>query len=349
MHRITVTLVSLSLVACGFQGAEVRTGALDGDEVEVPDAFASTEQELGTSGRAIVYLALDGLTVSNGASNARINTSFIVPAGPAVQLPAFDAAAFGESREGAIATLLAEVRADFSPYDVDVVTERPASGPYTMAVVGGSPALFGLGARVAGIAPVDVGNGNRRDVAFVFSAEIATLKQVANCISHEVGHTFGLRHLTPQDDLMHPTLQPGIGTWQSGTIWGTQKVQDEPAILSGLFGAPGAGALPPLGALNEWPYGLLESFSAGTVSGWAFDPDAPGKSLQVQLYVNNTWVKTVTADQARSDLAAKDVQGTAHGFSVTLTGLSPGVTIRAFAVDDQGQWAVPLDGKLTAP
>ena len=346
MSRLhTVTLVSLSCVACGFQEAEVRAGALHGDEVEVPDAFASSEHALGSSGRAVIYLALDGETVSNGASNARANTSFIVPAGAPVSLPAFDAAAYGVDRAAAEAQLLASVRADFAGYDVEVVTQRPTGGAYTMAIVGGSPSALGKGATVAGIAPVDLGNPNRRDIAFVFSAEIATLKQVANCISHELGHTFGLRHLTPQSALMHPTLQPGTGTWQRGTLYGTNTVQDEPAILSGLFGAPDAGTAP---ALNEWPYGLLESLDAGTVSGWAYDPDAPAEALEVQLYVNGQWVKTVTADQLRPDLAVKGVFGEAHGFSTSIVAAA-GTTVRAYAVDDQGQWAIPLDGKLTAP
>jgi hypothetical protein len=145
---------------------------------------------------------------------------------------------------------------------------------------------------------------------------------------------------------MHPTLQPSTGTWQSGTIYGTNTVQDEPAILSGLFGSPDAGTAP---ALNEWPYGLLEALDAGTVSGWAYDPDAPQRALKVQLYVNGQWVKTVTADQLRADLAVKGVFGEAHGFSAALGNLAPGATIRAYAVDDQGQWAIPLDGKITAP
>jgi hypothetical protein len=345
---LTVTLATL-FVACGFQGAEVRTGALEGDEVEVPDAYRTTEQELGSSGRAVLFLALDGMTLSNGASNARANTSFIVPAGPPVTIPAFDETAFGADRAAAIAELLAQVRADFAAFDLAVTTSRPASGAYTMAVVGGSPSALGLGTRVAGIAPVDVGNPNRRDVAFVFSDEIATLKQVANCISHEVGHTFGLRHLTPQDDLMHPTLQPGAGSWQRGTIFGTQTVQDEPAILSGLFGAPDGGTAPPPGALNEWPYGLLETLDAGVVSGWAYDPDAPARALSVQLYANGKWLGSTPANQPRTDLAVKGVQGDAHGFTFTLPASAAGQTVRAYAVDDQGKFAVPLDGKLTVP
>jgi hypothetical protein len=341
----TVVLASLT-VACGFQEAEVRAGALHGDEVEVPDAFASSEHALGSSGRAVIYLALDGETVSSGASNARANTSFIVPAGPPVTLPAFDETAYGVDRATAISTVLTSVRADFAGYDVEVVTQRPASGAYTMAIVGGSPSALGKPATVAGIAPVDLGNPNRRDVAFVFSAELSTLKQVANCISHELGHTFGLRHLTPQNALMHPTLQPGTGTWQSGTIYGSTTVQDEPAILTGLFGSPDAGTAPDL---NEWPYGLLESLDASTVTGWAYDPDAPAHALAVQLYVNGQWVKTVTADGPRADLAVKGVLGEAHGFSAALGTLPSGAKVRAYAVDDQGQWALPLDGKLTAP
>lgn len=348
MLRTTTVTLALLFVACGFQEVEVRTGALHGDEVEVPDAFRTTEQGLGASGRGVVFLALDGVTVSNGASNARANTSFIVPAGGAVAIPPFDEAPFGADRQTAIAELVGHVRADFASYDVEVVTERPVGGAYTMAVVGGSPALLGMGARIAGVAPVDVGNPNRRDVAFVFSAELSTLKQVANCISHELGHTFGLRHLAPQDDLMHPTLQPGPGRWQKAALYGSSAEQDEPAILNSLFGAPDAGTAPPPGALNEWPYGLLESGDGGTATGWAYDPDAPQRSLQVQLYADGRWVGTAAANQPRADLAVKGVQGEAHGFSFAIPATATG-TLRAYAVDDQGKVAYPLDGKLVLP
>lgn len=348
MRRTTTVTLAFLCVACGFQEVEVRAGALQGDEVEVPDAFRATEQGLGASGRGVVFLALDGVTVSSGASNARANTSFIVPAGATVAIPPFDEAPFGADRQSAIAELLGHVRADFAAFDVEVVTERPAGGAYTMAVVGGSPALLGLGARVAGIAPVDVGNPNRRDVAFVFSAELATLKQVANCISHELGHTFGLRHLAPQDDLMHPTLQPGQGRWQKAALYGSAAEQDEPAILGGLFGAPDAGAAPPPGALNEWPYGLVEAGDGGTATGWAYDPDAPDKALQVQLYADGKWVGSATAGQPRADLGVKGVQGEAHGFSFPIPATAAG-TLRAYAVDHLGKVAYPLDGKLVLP
>lgn len=349
MLRFAIVTPACLFVACGFQGAEVRAGALHDDAVEVPEAFRTTEQALGSSGRAVVFLELDGATVSSGASNARANTSFIVPAGPPVTLPAFDASAFGVDRAAAIAELVTALQADFSAFDVEVVTARPASGAYTMAVVGGSPAALGLGTQVAGVAPLDVGNPNRRDVAFVFSAQLPTLRQVSNCISHELGHTFGLRHLAPEDDLMHPTLQPGVGRWQKGQVYGSSAVQDEPALLGALFGAPDAGAAPAPGALNEWPYGLLESLDGGVVSGWAYDPDAPARALGVQLYVDGAWVKSLTAGEPRADLAVKGVLGDAHGFSAPLPALAKGQTLRAYAVDDQGKWAVPLDGQLTAP
>lgn len=345
MRRTTTVTLAFLFVACGFQEVEVRAGALHSDEVEVPEAFRTTEQGLGASGRGVVFLALDGLTVSSGASNARANTSFIVPAGAAVSIPAFDPRPFAADRESAIAELLGQVRADFAAFDVEVVTERPPGGAYTMAVVGGSPALLGLGARVAGVAPVDVGNPNRRDVAFVFSEELTTLKQVANCISHELGHTFGLRHLAPQDDLMHPILQPGPGRWQKAALYGSPAEQDEPAILGGLFGAPDGGAAPGPEALNEWPYGLLEAGDGGTATGWAYDPDDPARALQVQLYADGKWVGAVAANQLRADLSPKGVQGEAHGFSFAVPATAAG-TLRAYAVDHLGKLAAPLDGKL---
>jgi hypothetical protein len=335
-------------LGCGFQSAEIRAHDLSGDTVEAPEGLESTEQGLGTSGSAVLFLSFDALTISNGSSNARANTSFIVPAGPAVTIPAFDETQFGVSRADAMAEIAAQVRADFAAFDLELVTARPATGAYTLVAIGGSPALLNLGATVAGIAPVDRNNANRRDVAFVFSEELFTLKAVANCISHEVGHTFGLSHLSPQDDLMYPMLQPGQGRWQKATIFGSTLEQDEPGILSGLFGAPDAGTAPAPNALNEWPYGTLESLDAETIHGWAFDPDAPAKSLSVQLYVNGRWVKNVTANEPRTDLADKGVSGDAHGFSTTLM-LTPGQTVRAYAVDDLGRTAVPLDGKLLVP
>jgi hypothetical protein len=343
--RSTGLLACIVVAGCGFQSASIQVHDLSGDMVQVPEGLRTTEQGLGASGRAVVFLALDGLTVSNGSSNARTNSSFIVPTGP-VSIPAFDETAFGSSRTDAIAEVLAGVRGDFSQFDVEVVTDRPASGAYTMVAVGGSPSLLGLGAQVAGIAPVDPGNANRRDVAFVFSAELSTLKEVSNCISHELGHTFGLQHLSLADDLMYPTLQPGTGSWQKAPMFDSSTEQDEPGILNGLFGAPDAGTSP---ALFEWPYGQLESLDAGTATGWAYDPDAPDKSLNVQLYADGKWVSTVVANTARTDLADKGVQGPAHGFAAPLPPLQPGQKLRAFAVDDQGHWAMPLDGELLVP
>jgi hypothetical protein len=128
----------------------------------------------------------------------------------------------GESTDAQIAEIVGDVQQDFAPFGVRVIRDDnwqtdPLFGQGdTVIMVGGNgewvagtnPVVTATSVRwVAGIAPWDLGN-TATNVGFVFSAATASAfgtlgwpvnqfaQQVANTISHEVGHTFGLDHVT---------------------------------------------------------------------------------------------------------------------------------------------------------
>jgi hypothetical protein len=83
---------------------------------------------------------------------------------------------------------------------------------------------------------------------------------------------------------------------------------------------------------NHPPTGALQS-TATVISGYAQDPDAPTKSISVQLDLDGKKWKTVTASVNRPDLTAT-LGSPKHGFSVPLSSLPAGVhRLDVYALD----------------
>jgi len=162
-----------------------------------------------------IFLDFDGGTLSAPAGVA------LVPGAPAVTHAGFVPFP-GATREDEIERIVQAVRADFAPYPVQVLRDdnwqvNPVFGAGDTAIlVGGDGSwlvgvnpIFGGGsvAWTAGEAAFDPAN-LQADVAFAFSAATAQalaflgrpepeyVQQLANSISHEVGHTFGLAHVS---------------------------------------------------------------------------------------------------------------------------------------------------------
>lgn len=82
---------------------------------------------------------------------------------------------------------------------------------------------------------------------------------------------------------------------------------------------------------NLPPAGKFESAAGRVITGWALDPNALGEASQIQIRIDNLPPIYADAGVTRPDLEGS---ASAHGFSVTLPQLKPGVhSITVYAVD----------------
>ncbi len=155
----------------------------------------------------VLFLNFDGATVTQApASSAAANTSPLCGG----VMPAFDHKPHGADRATVVSQIKARVAALLKDFDVTLVTARPKTGPYEMALIGGLPTLCGYGPGIGGLAPLDCNNASRGDLYFVFSAGITHLDMLAIAIGHELGHTFGLPHSAEGCDVMSSLFCPGL-------------------------------------------------------------------------------------------------------------------------------------------
>src|SRR5262245_37600369 len=143
MHKRS-WVVLLCLVGCG----------IDGDAgLHLPAPLVPPARSLGVkrqavtrgdgpNGAHILFLNFDGATVTppaSGEDNSAANESWI--ATRTTTLPPFDAKPYGPalSRDAAISAIVNHFKRMYGAYNVQVVTERPTSGRYTMCIVGGTP------------------------------------------------------------------------------------------------------------------------------------------------------------------------------------------------------------------
>jgi len=178
--------------------------------------------------RQRVWLNFDGMDVED-----------LFGWGTSTNLPAFQTSDIRSTDNLAdtIDAVLARVQTKFSEYAIEFVIDQPAGGEYTTAVIGGSddtvtrlepivqtlkdlPPNSTLGdyfgdAAILGMADsVDTGNIDKSNLCVVLSGNFAdyggnALTYLANTISHQVGHTLGLRHISDDLDIMDAdTLTP---------------------------------------------------------------------------------------------------------------------------------------------
>lgn len=200
-----------------------------------------------------IYLDFDGATIQRGGwaqNNAQASTSFI-PAIAVATIPAFDATPWGVDRAAVIAAIVAGVREDFTGFDVTVTTTRPSAGDYTMVVMGGTAADAGLSGPI-GVAPFDASNWNSSDVAFVFTHDMRfyDTRHVAWTVAHEVGHSYGLHHIQPINDIMNPVIHHDPLVWGEGPYPDNTGFQRDLDVLATVLVDPNA-PMPPCGGLES--------------------------------------------------------------------------------------------------
>jgi hypothetical protein len=194
------TMMRSMVLACVLVTALSGCSATDtmDDEDDVAPSTDGTSSEPLT-GAQTVFVNFNGPTISscsNYCSNASTDHSYVI--GYAWGKPAVDFAAYTDSKGRA--AIVSYLKTFFAKYDVVITETRPASGPYTMVVI--SPTYWAH----HGIAPLDCGNANKRDIAFVVhtgdSGFYTSYEKIAQAAAHELGHTFGLAHVVNTSDIM---------------------------------------------------------------------------------------------------------------------------------------------------
>lgn len=209
------------------------------DPVSVPAEAAArestTSQQAFSAGTAVVYVNFGGPVVTDCrayCSDATRNRSVVIGAQWQKWKVDFDPYRSAEGRKA----IVRHLREYFSRWRVSFTTTRPSAGPYTMLVV--TPTFGGRDTR--GRAPLDCGNAYKSDIAFVFGIGGASPRRIAQYAAHELGHTFGLAHVTRASDLLQYRSSGDAFRRseyaETGANCTPGAVQDAPAILAQALG-----------------------------------------------------------------------------------------------------------------
>jgi hypothetical protein len=265
LSLVAISLTALS--ACGVEDINASGGKkshsddaepaapVEGDEqafdhiVTPPaayyDALLAEAMESADKGlqladtRATLWVNFDGANVEKGNGRGK---SFI-PCKANVTIPPADVSA--AEREQILA--MVQKHYDDTGAGLTVTPVKPVSGDFTTLHVGGSYSDLGcIGGRgILGVAPFDVGDRNKNDIGFAFTKGVGSARVIADTISHEAGHSYGLDHVVTRTDLMYASSGANITGFGVSKVSGSARTQDAPAILVQVLGnVPADGSAP---------------------------------------------------------------------------------------------------------
>jgi len=163
--------------ACGDDGGGTKPpdAAMRDAAMADTDAPAFNCMTSPTAGTHKLFLQFEGVMLTKGTTSAPLNQiSFFNDTVMSATIPVWKAAV--ADRADQIASIVCNVREVLFPFDVEVVTTRPASGDYDMVVFGGEPGDLGFqtgtGTAYAAVSGIDCPNANRTDVAVIFERAI---------------------------------------------------------------------------------------------------------------------------------------------------------------------------------
>jgi len=212
---------------------------MEPDEGATSDDASSDGGESATAGPHVLYLSFSGAALAWGPVNdAPSNVSAISESHRATVVPPFmeDLVVTSEypTRESVIAAIAELVAEAFAPFDVQVVTERPGSGAFTMIVIGGTPedVDYMSSSDVAGGTATTACDSTRdRDVGYAMTDGLlrdfrfsgwSFVRAIGHIVAHEAGHDYGLLH----DDTDGATI---MGPVSDSLAWGAGPVVAGPS------------------------------------------------------------------------------------------------------------------------
>ncbi len=284
-----------------------------------------------------IFLDFDGATVSGTAWNAT-NGVATTPQ-PAWTLDG-DATTFSDTERTAVQGVWQRVAEDYAPFDVDVTTEDPGDAGITRS--GSGDTVYGTRALISpsteahdkicpsgcgGVAYINVfdnpSSHSYYQPAWVFPQKLGnSTKSIAEAVSHEVGHNFGLQHdgtSTLGYYSGHANWAPIMGVgysrpvvqWSKGEYTGANNTaQDDVALIAakapyradeaGATVATASATLPGPGYVTDRTD--LDTFALGTCSGPISvsavpAPTSPNLDIQLEL-LDSTGAVVATDDPA---------------------------------------------------
>jgi uncharacterized protein (TIGR03382 family) len=184
---VVLALVSSTALASADRGFDLARQGV----VTPPPAIARAQSRT-------IYLNRDGVSVTPGKNDARINRSSVATE-PAT-IPAWPASPeLWSATRACLETM-------YEPFDVTFTEVDPGDVPHIEAVFGGTPGLLGQSPRIGGIAPMSTScSVVETAMVFAFTAVLPQNAQiVCEVMAQEIAHSYGLDHeLLPADPMTY--------------------------------------------------------------------------------------------------------------------------------------------------
>ncbi|MCW2747049.1 MAG: repeat-containing protein [Nocardioidaceae bacterium] len=200
-----------------------------------------------------IYLDFNGHTTTGTQWNTDVGrTSFTTP----VWSRDGDLSTFNTAEAAAIQAAYSSVAEDFAPFDVDVTTQDPgveglrkssaSDTSYGIRVVVGKNTW--LNVLNSGFAKFYSFSWNNDTPAYCFADANTPTKQIAECISHETGHTVGLFHDGQAGvtdyykghanwaPIMGDSYSRAMTQWSRGQYPGANNTQDDLSVIGSYLG-----------------------------------------------------------------------------------------------------------------
>jgi len=282
----------------GGTGTTVRTGAPDTllwpvDQTRYLHSRPSSPLK--------IYLDFNGHTTSGTVWNTQYS-SFTTP----VWGRDSDPTTFSQAESAAIQNAYASVAEDFAAWNVDVTTEDP--GVEGLRKTSSTDTAYGIRVVVgrntwlnvsnSGYAQIGSFSWNSDTPAYCFADATTGTKQIAECISHEAGHTVGLYHdgrnTTAGTETYyagHNNWAPIMGNsygrpvtqWSKGQYAGANQTQDDIYVIGGYLGWRADDYVGTTATTATLPAGTIRS---GQITYGSGEYDAFKFTLSVQRRVN---------------------------------------------------------------